>query len=270
MRAALVAAGHNVTLAAPLADQSGSSFALDNTPLAVKKQADRQYSVAMWPDGIVSAKPSNSALVAIGIAQESGRSPDLLISGINTSANIGAPALLSGTVGAVIQAIAPVLNGQVPAIAVGTDLPSCDSLCQQAHYATVADFIVRFVAYLQTKPGFLASEEGLLPAGVGLIISYPTSDAVNGIKVAVQSDGYLSNGVRVSGSILCASTGCSGLAVGATQRARMVMGADTAPEVKGSDIEFYSAGYVTIVPIVADITAKNPLVLKSVLSAFAP
>lgn len=270
MRVALVAAGHNVTLAAPLTDQSGSSFAFDTGPLAVKKQADRQYSVALWPDGLVAAKPSNTGLVAISIAQESGRAPDLLISGINTSANLGAPALLSGTVGALIQSITPVLNGQVPAIAIGTDVPACDAACQQAHYATVADFVVRFVAYLQTKPGMLASEAGLLPTGVGLIVSYPGSGVVNGMKVAVQSDGYLSNGVRVAGALQCAGTGCSNLAIGATQRARMVMGADSTPEPKDSDIALYTAGYVTIVPVVADLTARNPLVFKSVLSAFAP
>lgn len=270
MRSALEAAGHNVTLAAPLTDQSGSSMALDTAQLAVKKQAEKQYSVALWPDGIVAAKPANSAMVAIGIVQEGGRLPDLLISGINTSSNIGATALLSGTVGAAIHSIASVLNGPVPAIAVGTDAPNCDPACQQSHYSVVADFIVRFVAHLQTKPGFLASQAGLLPPGTGLVISYPTSDAVTGVKVAVQSDGLLSNGVRVSGGIFCAGTGCSGLSVGATQRARIVLSADSTPEIKDSDLGYYRDGYVTIVPVVGNLTASNPLVLKSVLSGFAP
>lgn len=270
MRAALVAAGHSVTLAAPLADQSGTSMALDTAQLAVKKQAEHQYSVALWPDGTVAAKPANAAMVALGIVQESGQSPDLLISGINSSANIGATALLSGTVGASIHSIASVLNGPVPAIAVGTDSPSCDAACKRAHYQVVADFIVRFVAYLETKPGFLASQAGLLPSGVGLIVSYPTSDAINGVKVAVESDGLLSNGIKVSGGIYCAGTGCSGLAVGDTQRARLVLGPDATREVKDSDLGYYRDGFVTIVPIIANLTANNPLVFKSVVSGFAP
>ena len=48
MRNALLAAGHNVTLAAPLTDQSGSSMALDlGLSLTVKKEAAGQYSVAL-------------------------------------------------------------------------------------------------------------------------------------------------------------------------------------------------------------------------------
>jgi len=134
MREALEAAGHTVTLAAPLYDQSGSSLALDMSPLTVTKRAPGVYSVALYPNAAVAAKPANCALAAIGIVQESGHSPDLLVSGINTSANIGMAAMLSGTVGAAGHAVASVMNGPVPAIAVGTDEPACDSTCKRAHY----------------------------------------------------------------------------------------------------------------------------------------
>ena len=278
MRAALQAAGHNVTLAAPLTDQSGGSMAFDlGATLLVTKQAEGQYSVALSSAPTTSAKPATSSLVAISIAQESGRSPDLLISGINTSANIGIAALLSGTVGAAATSVEGVLNGPVPAIAVGTDAPICTPApaCQQAHYQVVADFIVRFVAHLQTKPGFLHRETGLLPTGVALVISYPTSDAIEGVKIATQSDGILLNGQKVSGGILCAATittitPCSGLAVGAAQKARLFVSPDSTPEIKNSDLSYYTQGYVTIVPIMPDLTANNPLVFKSMLSGFAP
>lgn len=288
MRSALLAAGHNVTLAAPLTDQSGSSMALDlGLPLTVKKEADGQYSVALRSSSTIppgtSAEPGTSALVAIGIAQESGRSPDLLISGINTSAHIGMTSLRSGTVGAAAYAVASVLNGPVPAMAVGTDAPTCvppAATCpeQQSHFQVVADFIVRFVAHLQTKPGFLAREEGLLPSGVGLIVSYPKSDAIRGVKIAVQSEGALSPvlGVKVAGGIFCQQanggplTPCSDLTVGQSQTARMVLAPDPTPEVRNSDLDFYAQGYVTIVPFVPDITAQNPLVFKSILPGFVP
>jgi len=268
MRTALEAAGHTVTLAAPLTDQSGTSFALDMEPLAVRKQAENQYSVALWRDPTTSSKPGNSALVAIGIVQERGHSPDLLISGINTSANIGMQTLLSGTVGAMNHAVASVMNGPVPAIAIGTDEPSCDVPCKRTHYEAVADFVVRFVAHLETKPGFLASETGLLPPGVGLVISYPTSDSVFGVKVASHSNAVLLGGQRFTGAFMCASTGCSGLAVNATQRSRIVPVPDPTPEVKDADLGYYAEGYVTIVPVSPDLNLTSPLVFKSVLAGF--
>lgn len=270
MKTALEAAGHHVTLAAPLTDQSGSSMALDLEPLAVRKEAENQYSVALFRDPSIGAKPGNSALVAIGIVQEAGRSPDLLISGINTSAHIGGVAMLSGTVGAAIHSVTSVLNGPVPAIAVGTDAPNCDKTCQQSHYEVVADFIVRFVAYLETRPGFLSRETGLLPTGVGLLISYPTSDAILGVKVAVQSDGVLLNGQKVSGGFVCAGTGCSGLAVNATQRSRLIFTPDFTAEIHNSDLGYFTEGYATIVPITPNMTAASPLVFRSALAGFAP
>jgi 5'-nucleotidase len=272
MKAALMAAGHTVTLAAPLTDQSGSSMALDQVPLAVRKEAAGEYSVALWATPTVAAKPANSAYVAIGIVQESGHSPDLLISGINSSANIGLSELLSGTVGAAAHAMKAVLNGGVPAIAVGTDLPTsnCDAVCQQAHYQVVANFMVRLVAHLETKPGFLAGETGLLPAGLGLVVSYPSTASIRGVKIAAQSEAILAPGVgKVSGAIRCASTGCATLPVGGTQRARMVLAPDSAPDTMDSDLGYYTDGFVTIVPIAANMTAPNPLRFKSILPGLA-
>ncbi len=270
MKSALEAAGHTVTLAAPLTDQSGSSMALDMSPLTVTKQAPGVYSVALYPDASVAAKPGNCALVAIGIVQESGHSPDLLISGINTSPNLGMTALLSGTVGAALHGSASVLNGPVPAIAVGTEEPTCDLACKRAHYQVVADFVVRFVAHLQQKPGFLASASGLLPEGVGLVISYPKSDTVTGVKIASLSNAALLGGQRFTGAFMCAGTGCSGLPIGQAQRSRIVPLADPTPEVKDADIGYFIDGYVTIVPVVPDISRANPLVFKSVIAGFAP
>ena len=71
----------------------------------------------------------------------------------------------------------------------------------------MADSIVRFVAHLQTRPWFLRRGAGLLPTGVRLIVSYLTSDAIHGVRIATQSDGILLNGQKVSGGILCAATG---------------------------------------------------------------
>ena len=58
MKVALEAAGHNVVLAASLTDQSGSSMAIDLESLAVTKQADKVFSVALWRDAAIGAKPA--------------------------------------------------------------------------------------------------------------------------------------------------------------------------------------------------------------------
>lgn len=269
MKSALEAAGHRVTLAAPYTDQSGSSMAFDQEPLTVKRWDTNVYSVALKSNPAVGAKPANSAYVAMAIAKEAGEPVDLVISGINTSANIGMSMILSGTVGAASHAVASVLNGPVPAIAVGTDEPSCDTTCKQAHYNVVAGFVVRFIAHLQTKPGFLASEAGLLPQGTGLVISYPQQDAVAGIRIGVQSEGLLSNGVKVSGEMRC-STPCSAIPIGTTKTAAPFLAPDYGPEVKDSDLTFYTDGYITIVPMQPSLTARNPLVFRSILPGFAP
>ena len=148
-------------------------------------------------------------------------------------------------------------------------MPRCDPACQWAHYQVVAKFVTRFVDHLQTKPGFLASEQGLLPNGIGLILSYPGSSAIKGVKVAVQSDSILANGQKVSGGFICA-TPCSNLPVAGTERSRLVLRADGSPESANSDLGYFIDGYVTIVPVVGNITAGSPLKFSSILPGFAP
>jgi hypothetical protein len=40
---------------------------------------------------------------------------------------------------------------------------------------------------------------------------------------------------------------------------------DYSPEIKDSDVGYFTEGYVTIVPISPDLTAANPLKFKSIL-----
>jgi 5'/3'-nucleotidase SurE len=267
MKTALEAAGHKVTLAAPLTDQSGASMGFDQQALLVKKEAERMYSVALLANPTLAAKPSNSAYVALAIIAEGGQPADLLISGINTSPNVGISAILSGTVGAANHAAASVLNGPVPAIAVGTDEPNCngDLACKTAHYQVVANFMVNFIAHLETKPGFLASEAALLPRGVALIVSYPGTASVSGVRIGVQGESILLNGLKVAGDMKCLNLKCSTLPIGGTAIAGPSLKPDYTPEIKDSDVGYYTEGYVTIVPISPDLTAANPLKFKSIL-----
>jgi 5'-nucleotidase len=270
LKDALRNAGHTVTLAAPLSNQSGSSAAVDLVALRVTKQAEGEYSVAL-ADGVTSAKPATSGLIAVGIVQETGRLPDLVVSGINAGNNLGALTQVSGTVGAAIGAIAASFNGAVPAIAISTDEPDCDAACQEHHYAVVADFVVKFIAHLETKPGFLASEAGLLPDGIGLNINYPPTDSTLGVKVATQGQTAQLDGVQIIGNFRCLTGACSTLAnPGDSRIGGLQVIPDATPDIKNADTTYFSQGYVTIVPIAPDYTADSELKFKSVLTGFRP
>ena len=218
MKTALEAASHTVTLAAPLDEQSGSSAAINFvSDLVITKQSANEYSVAT-SGGTEGAEPATSALIAIGIAKEAngGVAPDLVVTGINAGANIGAATQISGTVGGAIASIANGLNGSVPAIAISTDEP-CDvedppggdlAACEAenaAHYANVAAFLTDFIAHLETKPGFLASESGLLPAGTALNINYPPlpPEQIQGVSLNTQGKVLVLGGVPLAVDFVC-------------------------------------------------------------------
>lgn len=269
MKTALKDAGHMVTLAAPLDGQSGSSAGLNLGLVEVVKQEEGVFSVA--------GEPATSALIAMDIAED----PDLLISGINDGANIGTFTQVSGTVGAATVALSSTFNGSIPAIAVSTD-EVCDEdtqACEDdnaAHFETVATFITEFVAHLQTKPGFLAREEGLLPPGIGLNINYPPTDNVKGVKVSVQGQtaGF---GLPFAPQFNFRCDDCGGLPVGESTDGGIDVGGlkfgdtisvDGSESVKNGDVNNFENGYITIVPITGDITAKSPLLFKSVVNSF--
>lgn len=266
MKEALEAAGHDVTLAAPLDGQSGSSGAINTGPLSIRKESANEYSVAL-AGGAEGAEPATSALIAISIAG----TPDLLVSGINDGANIGSATQISGTVGAAIAGLSASLNQSVPAIAVSTD-PVCDEdtaeceAANEAHFARVAEFTTDLIAHLETKPGFLASESDLLPPGVGLNINYPPVDPVKGVVLATQGRTFSIGGFRAALQFGCYAD-CAALPTGATVPGGLT-GAfpDDSTEVRNSDTEAFENGYITIVPIRGDYTAEQYRVFKSVVS----
>lgn len=288
VKVALVAAGHTVSLAAPLDQQSGSSAAIDiRSDLVVVKQRDdagaNEFSVAK-AGGTQGAEPATSGLIAIDISQQlTGTPPDLLVSGTNAGANIGASTQISGTVGAAIAAIAHSLNGQVPAIAISTDepcnendppggdLPACVA-ANAAHYDDVAAFLVAFIAHLESKPGALANEPRLLPSGVALNINYPPlpPEEIQGVSLNTQGRIFSNSGIPIVLRFRCFGP-CNALPVGAATLGG-IGGADfdPTPDVAKSDVAAFNAGFVTIVPIEADATAsagiKNSL--HSVVNGF--
>jgi len=255
---------HDVTLAAPADGQSGSSAGLDLGPVEVIKQAEGVFSVG--------GEPATSALIAMDIAG----GPDLLISGINDGANVGSFTQVSGTVGAATVALSSSFNGSIPAIAISTDrvcdedTPECEA-ANENHFERVANFVASLVKHLMTKPGFLASEEGLLPDRIGLNINYPPTDNIKGVRVSVQGQ-TAAFGLPFAPQLNFTCGGCASLAVGDTTTGGLNFGAtvpDTSGDVKNGDTENFEEGYITIVPFQGDFTAKSPNRFKSVVESFS-
>jgi 5'-nucleotidase len=270
VKAALVAAGHTVSLVAPLDQQSGSSAAINITSnLVIVKRGANEFSVAT-AGGTEGAEPATCGLIAIDVSEQlTGAPPDLLVSGTNSAANVGAAAQISGTVGAATTAIANSFNGSIPAIAISTDepcnennppggdLPACVA-ANEAHYAAVATFLADFVAHLESKPGALGQEPRLLPPGVALNINYPplAPEDIQGVSVNVQGKTFSNGGIPLVLRFACFGP-CNDLPVGGVTLGGLGgAGLDPTPDVAKSDVAAFNAGFITIVPIEADATAK--------------
>lgn len=175
MRAALVAAGHRVTVVAPLANRSGSS--LSRTTSGLIDYYEQRPGV--WA---VDGTPADAVDLALVHIMRS-TPPDLIVSGSNFGQNVGASVLGSGTVGAALAA-----SGQgVPAIAVSvaiaadgrtTDPPFVSTT---AAFAPAAAFVVDLVSRLRESDA-----AGLLPPRIVLNVNYPAvgGGAVEGVRFA--------------------------------------------------------------------------------------
>jgi 5'-nucleotidase len=143
-------AGHQVLVVAPDRDRSGASNSLTlDAPIRVV-QVDAQT----WK---VHGTPTDCVHVAItGMLEAQGLEPDIVVSGINNTANLGDDVIYSGTVAAAME-------GRflgLPAVAVS--LVTADH--QGQHYASAARAAVEIVERLRTDP---------LPADTILNVNVP-------------------------------------------------------------------------------------------------
>lgn len=143
----LRAAGHDVITVAPDRDRSGASNSLTlDMPVRVVQQDD-----ATWR---VYGTPTDCVHVALtGMLEEE---PDIVVSGINNTANLGDDVIYSGTVAAAME-------GRFlgfPAVAVS--LATADHVGR--HYGTAARAVVEIIARLATDP---------LPADTILNVNVP-------------------------------------------------------------------------------------------------
>jgi 5'-nucleotidase len=152
-------AGHDVLVVAPDRDRSGASNSLTlDAPVRVTAIDERTWRVA--------GTPTDCVHVAITGMLE--HEPDIVVSGINTCANLGDDVIYSGTVAAAME-------GRflgLPALA----LSLAGSGHDNRNYATAARAAVEIVARLITDP---------LPADTILNVNVPDLpwDAVAGFEV---------------------------------------------------------------------------------------
>jgi 5'-nucleotidase len=177
LRGALLAAGHHVTVVAPLTNQSGVGGALDTnvgTFVNVKEESPGVWSVA--------STPGDSVRAGLG-AVLAGHPPDLIVSGCNFGQNLGQPtSVSSGTVGAALQA----LYSGVPAVACSVSLDLSEAGATPipfpstfAAFAPASAFMVGLIDRLEDT-----SIAGLLPPRTALNVNFPVPyGQIQGVRV---------------------------------------------------------------------------------------
>lgn len=170
---ALVADGHHVTMVAPLVNQSGRSMATSSDPLTVTRPEGDS------PKYAVDGTPVDSLDVGLrGILKDD--PPDIVVSGVNTGANVAGNTSYSGTVGA--AAAAAELG--FPAMAVSADVGGPTG---EGDYADAARIVVELVDGLAAT-GF----DGMGAAGfvnVNVPFSTDARDAPRGFRVTPAAKG---------------------------------------------------------------------------------
>ncbi|MGW6945721.1 5'/3'-nucleotidase SurE [Streptomyces xanthophaeus] len=158
----LTAAGHDVTIVAPLTNQSGTGTKMMNAPTVTVKHPEPK----VWA---VDGTPGDS--VAFGLAEVfADRAPDLVVSGTNFGPNVAGLATHSGTVGGAVTA----LESGVPAIALSTGgLSAPDPVTTVNAMVPTMEFTVKLIDRLRSR----ARSGPLLPKGVGLNVNHPVVGA---------------------------------------------------------------------------------------------
>ena len=202
---------------APDRDQSASSHSLTLTrPLRMEEISERKFSVDGTPTDCIN-------LAVNGILKD--RKPDLVVSGINTAANMGDDITYSGTVSATMEATLL----KIPSVAVSMNAKKDFVFSTGAHYA-------RLVAELVLQTG--------LPEYTLLNVNVPNLPlgGVRGIRVTCQ-------GKRVYKTPIVENIDPRG-------KKYYWIGGDKLGSVpiENSDIASVEDGYVSVTPIKLDMT----------------
>jgi 5'-nucleotidase len=231
VRAALVAAGHQVTVVAPLDDRDGAGSSVTTSgTIDYYRQEEGVWAV----DGT----PADAVTLALVHVMAAAR-PDLVVAGADFGQNVGANVLTSGTVGAAITAA----RAGVPAIALSVETDPGEQALATPYPGTVgallpaAELLVEIVRQLAETGG-----GGLLPPRYVLNVNYPAigADAPAGVRFATVSS---RRAFRQLYSV-----------AGDTGPARIeTVAADADRAEEGSDLALLAAGMVTISVLDGDV-----------------
>jgi 5'-nucleotidase len=134
--------GHDVLVAAPSWDSSGSSSSVTGVS-NFGELVWKQIAWADWPEEAVISVDATPALITlVAIHEKFGARPDLVVSGITRGANTGRAILHSGTVGAAFTAF----QYRCPALAMSLDVPEAQP--DSVHWDTarvVASRVLRWM-----------------------------------------------------------------------------------------------------------------------------
>ncbi len=221
----LTAAGHDVTVVAPLTQQSGSGTKVTNAPtLSVKHPEPHVWAV----DGT----PGDAVAFGLSVVFAE-RAPDLVISGPNFGLNVAGVATHSGTVGGAVYA----LGHSVPAIAVSTGpLGAPEPGPTLAAMKPASDYTVKLIDRLRSR-----AKHGrpLLPDGTGLNVNHPVvgadgSGTARGTALTTQDPQPV---IRSQFTHTGGDTW------------KVTVGADVLPAKKRGDLEALMADKVSVTPI---------------------
>jgi 5'/3'-nucleotidase SurE len=224
MKAALVAAGHQVTVVAPATNQSSTSMSMTSGTLKVENKGD-----GVWA---IHGTPADAATMGlVHILRDSPQ--DLVVSGTNAGQNLGNSANGSGTVSA---AIATARLG-VPSIATSAGL-GADAATAYETAATLATQMIAALAAARPANGKLLPDRLVIsmnvpavPAGKLLGIRWaPLSQRSSYARVYTPGDN--------PGEV----------------RSRLALSTEPLVE-KDTDLALFNQGYVTLTLLDGDLTA---------------
>ncbi|MBP6995204.1 MAG: 5'/3'-nucleotidase SurE [Phycicoccus sp.] len=240
----LVDAGYQVTMVAPLNNNSGTGAQLTiRGTLTVTQPEAGKY--------VVDGTPADT--VEFGFHNVfADNPPDLVISGSNRGQNASGNIVHSGTVGAVATS----LNNGVPGIALSTAGDYRGENLDNMPYAASSDYLLTLLSQLQTAR---RAGDPLLPKGVGLNVNYPYlaggTGTPAGVKLARAGTGF------ADFTYLDASLPEVGASSDFTVRSQI------APATPGSDDDLLDQGYITVQPIAGNYDIEYPRAVLGRLNA---
>jgi len=212
----------NVFVAAPREQQSGTGHGVSFLDPIRVDQLGNQYGIPWYA---VDARPATVVAVALTSLMDS--LPDLVISGINTGANLGSTTFLSGTVAGARHAKFYGLPAVAVSVGVGV----------REDYAVAAGFVRRLVEGLRA--------DGLVTPELFLNVNVPanSSTPIQGVRVTRQS-------------LLAGEDGFDRRISPRGQEYLWSTWSPAADDADGTDIHDFAAGYITITPLTIDQTDR--------------